>query len=200
MKKIALLFICACTLGGCKKASTPNETQTNSIALGNQFIDAFYSFNRDSLQSLLSSAKESQAEILYYQKWAECAHYHILNRTSLFQKNDSVIILPVTVKDDLMSALAIDFNVTDTFHITLRDGKIHSVKTSSNDVAEYYQAKEWVKKNRAEFVEKACEGIWAGGPTPCECVLGMIKGFTDYRKEHIPAVEFSLMPRNVKCS
>jgi hypothetical protein len=181
--KIALLFICALALGGCKKTSPPNETQTSNATLGNRFIDAFYSFNRDSLQSLLSSAKESQAEILYYQKWAECAHYKIMDRTHPFERNDSTIVLPVTVKDDLMSTLAIDFNVTDTFHITIRHKKIHSVKTSSNDPAEYYQAKEWVKKNRPELVEKACEGIWAGGPTPCECVLGMIRGFGEFVKE-----------------
>jgi len=183
MKRIALLIICALALDGCRKASTVSETQANNLALGNRFIDAFYSFNKDSLKSLLSSAKESQPEILYYQKWAECAHYTVMDRTHYFERNDSTIIMPVTVKDDLMSALSIDFNVTDTFHITVRNKKIHSIKTSSNDPAEYYQAKEWVKKNRPELVEKPCEGIWAGGPTPCECVLGMIKGFGDFRKD-----------------
>jgi hypothetical protein len=182
MKKLILLLTCTLVLNGCKKAST-HESHANNVVLGNHFVDAFYSFNRDSLQSLLSSAKESRAEILYYQKWAECAHYRIIDRTHYFEENDSTIILPVTVKDDLMRALAIDFNVTDTFHITVRNEKIHTVKTSSNDLAEYYQAKEWVKKNRPELIEKACEGIWAGGPTPCECVLGMIKGFGEYLKE-----------------
>ncbi|HEY3430742.1 MAG TPA: hypothetical protein VGK39_08705, partial [Cyclobacteriaceae bacterium] len=113
-------------------------------------------------------------------KWAECAHYKILDRSHSFVKNDSLIIFPVTVQDDLMAALSIDFNVTDTFHISIQDGKIISVKTSSNDLPEYYEAKEWVKENRPEFVEKACEGIWEGGPTPCDCVLGMIAGFKDF--------------------
>ncbi|MBA4057976.1 MAG: hypothetical protein C0490_24885, partial [Marivirga sp.] len=95
-------------------------------------------------------------------------------------KNDSIVIFPVTVKDDLMGALSIDFNVTDTFHILIQKGKILSVKTSSNDIDVYYEAKEWVIKNRPELVEKACEGIWEGGPTPCECVLGMVKGFAEF--------------------
>jgi hypothetical protein len=153
-----------------------------NLQLGNKFIDAFYSFNRDTLQTLLSAAKTSQPEILYYQKWAQCAHYQILDHTQCFEKNDSTIIFPVTVKDDLMAALHIDFNVTDTFHILIQKGKIHSVKTSSNDPDAYYEAKEWVKKNRPELVGKACEGIWEGGPTPCECVQGMIKGFTELQK------------------
>ena len=168
------------------KTINKNDTQSNSVAVGNKFIDAFYSFNTDSLESILSSAKKSQPDILYYQKWARCANYKIIDRTHYFKKNDSVAIFPVTVKDDMMAALSIDFNVTDTFHITIRNGKILSVETSSNDIAEYYEAKEWVKKNRPELVEKACEGIWEGGPTPCECVLGMIKGFAEFteNKKH----------------
>lgn len=167
----------------CCKPSTHEKTPTEQVAVGNRFIDAFYSFNSDSLQFLLSSAKQSQPEILYYQKWAECAHYRVLDRTHYFEKNDSTVIFPVTVKDDLMSALAIEFNVTDTFHISVRRNKIFSVKTSSNDPEEYYKAKEWVKKNRPELVEKACDGIWEGGPTPCECALGMIKGFGELIKD-----------------
>lgn len=88
--------------------------------------------------------------------------------------------IPCDVKDDLMNALQINFNVTDTFHILIHDGQIRSVETSSNDPDTYYEAKAWVKKNRPEFVEKACEGIWVGGPTPCECIQGMVKGFAEF--------------------
>ncbi len=59
-----------------------------------------------------------------------------------------------------MNALQINFNVTDTFHITIRDGQIRSVETSSNDPHTYYAAKEGVIKNRPEYVKKAWEGIW----------------------------------------
>ena len=83
-----------------------------------------------------------------------------------------------------MGALAIDFNVTDTFHIVLKNGKIISVWNSSNDLDEYHKATEWVHKNRPDLVKKPCEGIWNGGPTPCDCVLGMIKGFAAYKKQN----------------
>lgn len=182
MKKLHLLFACALALSSCKP-SAHIETQVTNIAVANQFIDAFYSFNRDTLQTLLSTAAQSQPEILYYQKWAECAHYQVLDRIHYFEPNDTTVVLPVTVKDDLMSALAINFNVTDTFRLTIKNGKILSVKTSSNDPPEYYQAKEWVKQNRPELIEKPCEGIWADGPTPCECVLGMLKGFVELTEE-----------------
>jgi hypothetical protein len=179
MKEKCAICIYILMLASCK-TSTHNDTHGSNVAIASKFIDAFYSFNRDSLQSILSSAKKSQPEILYYQKWAECANYKIVDRTHYFNKSDSVVIFPVTVKDDLMGALAIDFNVTDTFHISIHNGKILSVKTSSNDIDVYHEAKEWVKKNRPELVEKPCEGIWEGGPTPCECVLGMIKGFAEF--------------------
>lgn len=171
-----MLLLCHC---GTK---TSNDMQHNNISLGNKLIDAFYSFNHDSLASLLADAKKSQPDILYYQKWAECGNYKVLDRAHYFEKNDSTVLFPVTVKDDLMKALQIDFNVTDTFHITFKNGKIIHVENSSNDVAEYYKAKTWVKDNRPELIEKPCEGIWAGGPTPCECILGMIKGFVEYKK------------------
>lgn len=169
MKKPVTLLLFLLTMISCSK----------NTDLGNQFVDTFYSFDKDKLHSLLSSAQSSQPEILYYQQWAKCANYKVLERDKFFQKNDSTIIFPVTVKDDLMGALKIDFNVTDTFKIIVRDNKIVSVKTGSNDLDDYYKAKDWVKANRPEYVEKQCEGIWEGGPTPCECVLGMIKGFKE---------------------
>lgn len=168
-------------LASCREATHPSDSFNNQ-SVANQFVDAFYSFNRDSLQTVLEQAKSSQPNLLYYQKWAECGHYQIVQRNQPVQKNDSVILVPVTVKDDLMPALEIDFQVTDTFHIVVRDGKIHSVETSSNDPDTYYEAKTWVRQNRAEWVEKPCEGIWNGGPTPCDCIRGYIKGFQDFVK------------------
>ncbi len=175
-----LILACVVVLVGCGYPSR-NQVPPNNFVVGNKFIKAFYSFNRDSLQAVLSSAESSRPEILYYQKWAECAHYEVLDKTHNFEINDSTLALPITVKDDLIAALGIDFHVTDTFKLIIREGQIRSVETSSNDPAEYYRAKEWVKNNRLWLIEKPCEGIWAGGPTPCECVLGMIKGFGEFR-------------------
>src|SRR6185503_13855574 len=110
MKTLYTLFYLALFMYSCK-TSVPGENQSDNVVVGNHFLDAFYSFNRDSLQILLSSAETSQPEILYYQAWAECAHYTVIDRTHHFEKNDSTIILPVTVKDDLMSSLGINFNV-----------------------------------------------------------------------------------------
>jgi hypothetical protein len=160
-------------------SSCKHPPETNA-ALANEFINAFYSFDRDSLEYILIYAKGSRASILYYQKWAECGNYEVLKRSDCIVKNDSLVICPVTVKDDLMAGLNIDLNVTDSFHITIVNKHIRSVETSSNDPDEYYTAKEWVKVNRPELIEKPCQGIWEGGSTPCECVQGMVKGFREF--------------------
>lgn len=185
MKLKHTIYLFLLLLIGCRNGpgNDSSNIQMSNHTVANEFVDAFYSFNRDSLESMMIHASKSQPNILYYQKWAECGHYKILKRGNAIEKNDSLLLLPITVKDDLMSALHIDFNVTDTFRITMKNGQIYSVETSSNDPDEYYKAKEWVKKNRPELVEKACEGIWEGGPTPCECIQGMIKGFAGFVKE-----------------
>jgi hypothetical protein len=180
-----VIFLSLLLQSSCKnfsKSGKPESNITNKI-IANQFIDAFYSFDRDSLTNILYDAPGSQPEILYYQKWAECGNYKVINRPDCMIRNDSLVICPVTVKDDLIGALKIDFNVTDTFHITIIEGRIRSVTTSSNDPELYHQAKEWVKKNRPALIEVPCVGIWEGGPTPCECVKAMIKGFTEFIAE-----------------
>ncbi|EAR12619.1 hypothetical protein PI23P_08335 [Polaribacter irgensii 23-P] len=181
MKKIFYLSILIFL--GCKNQTNSkiDVYQNDNIVIANQFIDAFYSFNEDSLKLSLSYAEKSHPSILYYQKWAECGNYEVLNRADCEIKNDSLVICPVTVKDDLMSALELDLNVTDTFHIIIKDKKIRSVKTSSNDPVVYYKAKDWIKQNRPELIEKPCEDAWEGGPTPCECIKATIQGLAEFK-------------------
>ena len=178
MKILFALLISLSLLSGCKNVHHSDFDENLRVA--NAFIDAFYSFNKDSLQSILSMADVTGQSILYYQGWAECGHYEIIDRHKCFIKNDSIILCPVTVKDDLIGALQIDFNVTDTFHLTIINQKIRSVSTSSNDPAQYYQAKEWVKENRPELIQIPCNGIMEDGNTPCECVQAMVRGFAEY--------------------
>jgi hypothetical protein len=182
MKTAAGTLIIVLILSSCQNAAKPDVSGSKDVdhSVASQFIDAFYSFDKDSLDAILAQAPDSKPGILYYQQWAKCGHYEVLKRSDLIRKNDSTLVCPVTVKDDLMAALKIDFNVTDSFYVTIVKGQIHSVQTSSNDPAEYYQAKEWVKQNRPELIEKPCEGIWEGGSTPCECVEGMVKGMQEF--------------------
>ena len=76
MKIKLILYALLVIISSCKNASIQN----NNIAVANQFIDAFYSFNNDSLLSILSQTDKSKQSILYYQGWAKCGNYEIINR------------------------------------------------------------------------------------------------------------------------
>ncbi|MCW5515702.1 hypothetical protein [Muriicola sp. Z0-33] len=174
-----LLLICGSFLliCSCKEVAKKDEiAKSNNTDIATAFIDAFYSFNKDSLQATLTHADGTRDNILYYQKWAECGNYKVVKRNNFIKKNDSLILCPITVKDDLIAALEVDFNVTDTFHLTIVNSEIRSINTSSNDPDLYYTAKGWIKANRPELITKACEDA----STPCLCVKATVKGFAEF--------------------
>ncbi|GEM_PF-71957 len=163
---------------------TYTTPESINAGVANKFIDAFYSFNSDSLKSMLSHAGGSQKSILYYQKWAECGNYQIIRRNDPIVKNATSVVCPVTVKDDLIGALQLGIHVTDTFHLDIVDGNIRRVSNTSNDPEMFHEAKAWVKQHRPDLIKVPCKGIWEDGKTPCECIRAMVEGFREYRKVH----------------
>jgi hypothetical protein len=148
MRYMISLIVALLTLPACFDTDgTPAQPGgRENIFAAEAFIDAFYSFNSTDLESALSSAEESIPSIIYYQGWAEGGNYEIVNRLPCTVKDIDLVSCSITVKDDLAGALDIDFNVTDTFEISLSDGIIKSVKTSSNDPQVYYDAENWVRR------------------------------------------------------
>ena len=147
------------------------------LSVANEFIDAFYSFDPAQLESILELATESKQGIMYYQGWAEGGNYEVKNRAACQVRNDSLIVCPVTVKDDLIGALQIDMFVTDTFHITIRDMKIMHIATSSNDPSLFHEARKWVRENRPELVEAPCD---KATNAPGDCVRAMVQGYREF--------------------
>lgn len=144
------------------------------------FIDAFYSFDPIALRSALSSAQGSIPLILFYQGWAEGGNYKILNRKPCQVENDHIIICSITVRDDLIQALGINFNVTDSFHLKFSDEDITSVTIDSNDPREYNEAQEWVRMNHPEIFSGPCKGFFDGGATPGDCVRAVVLGYSEF--------------------
>lgn len=169
----------------CQNSSTPKfiVNYDRQITIANNFIDTFYSFDSNKLLSMLKYAENSKPEILYYQGWAEGGNYEVIKRYPCEVKNDSLVICPVTVKDDLIQALELNFNVTDTFHIVIKDEKITSITTSSDDPQMFYEAEEWIRKNHPELINEPCKGIWEDGTTPNDCVRAMVRGYLKYIAE-----------------
>ena len=173
------LFAFAFLMGACSDArdtASPAPLDQN-LRSAEALIDAFYAFIPGDLEPLLSSAQGSAPEIMFYQGWAEGGNYRIVDRQPCKAESASVISCSITVEDDPVLALNIDFNVTDTFAITFSGTEIVSVKTSSNDQQIYYDAFDWVTKEMPEVMSGPCQGFFNGGPTPGDCARAMTEGY-----------------------
>jgi len=149
------------------------------LEISEHFIDAFYSFSPERLRLTLRFAESSMASVIYYQGWADGGNYSVVERHDCGEQGIE-IVCPVTVKDDLMLALGIKFNVTDSFHLTVGEGEIRSVTISSNDLDVFRDAEAWVWKERTSLIEEVCAGYFEGGETPSDCVRAMVRGFREY--------------------
>lgn len=180
---LLMLAINAVLLGCAEKSEVGGKNDINpNIARAEEFIDVFYSFDRSRLDAVLDHAESSKPDILYYQGWAEGGNYKIVNRGPCAPVSENVVACPITVDDDLINALGLAFDVTDTFELTFSDGEIVSVETSSDDPPEFHAAKDWVMSNRSGLIEIPCKGYFAGGPTPGECCKAVVKGYREFAR------------------
>jgi hypothetical protein len=185
MKICLLLGSCLFSLLSCGVSRVDNRSPEAEIGnaelkTAEALIDAFYSFDKNKLASLLALADESRASVIYYQGWAKGGNYKIVERKPCVATSLDRVSCAITVEDDPMLALKLDFNVTDTFTIAFVDGKISAADTSSNDMQIYYDAREWVEKNYPELIEKPCIGFFVGGPTPGDCAKAMALGYARF--------------------
>ena len=179
MKNFGVLFFMLVSLSACSvyKDSKTHYQNESLLPTAEAFIDTFYSFNSTALEVALSQASSSIPSVVYYQGWAEGGNYKIVARKPCVIQELNVASCSVTVEDDPMLALGIDFNVTDTFTISFIDGVIVAVETSSNDMQIYFDARDWVLTELPELVAEACEGFFNGGSTPNECARLMAEGY-----------------------
>ena len=174
---VVLLFLFGILTFGCAEKTSNSGAADIDAKAAETFIDAFYSFDQDSLKSLLDNTDDSANSILFYQGWAEGGNYEVMRRSNCYASADSVITCPVTVKDDLIQALQLDLFVTDTFHLTIANGDILSIETSSNDPPLFYEARQWVRDNRPELTEIPCS---EDSNSPGDCVRAVVMGFKEF--------------------
>jgi len=163
-------------------SNAEDARQSPHIAVAEQFVDAFYSFDPEPLRAVLANAGDSTQEMLDYQGWALGGNYIVMERLPCTWVADTTVRCSITVQDDLVLALGIDFDVTDTFTLTFTDGAISAVETSSNDPQLYHDARDWVWENRREWVAQPCEGSPDVAPNPGQCVSNMLKGYREYAR------------------
>jgi hypothetical protein len=174
------LLLASVLASSCSEKKDEARAQASPLAAAETLIDAFYLFDPRRLRSAMSAAPGSQPEILYYQGWAQGGNYRVLDRQPCRVATPDEIACSITVKDDLITALGTGYDVTDTFHLSVDDGRIVSVRTSSNDPPEFEQALKWLRRERPELMTGPCRGFFAGGPTPRDCVRAVVKGFAEF--------------------
>lgn len=187
-----MLTVVMILLAGCtgSNETIPQNHQRTMLSNAEALIDAFYSFDQTSLESFLMSAGESAPPIVYYQGWAEGGNYRVIDRKSCEIKGENVVSCSITVEDDPMLALGIDFHVTDTFTITFTGDNVTSVETSSDDLQLYFDAADWVGKELPDLIREPCEGFFDGGPTPGECARAMAEGYARFAaSDDFPGLE-----------
>ena len=176
---IVTFIVCGCGGDGDADGASPADPD---VALAETFVDSFYSFDQDRLAPLLSSAGESRLRILEYQAWAEGGHYEIIERMPCEATEPGVVGCSITVRDDLVATLDLGWWVTDHFDLSIENGEIVSVTTSSNDPQVYYDARAWVQEHRPDLIEGPCEespetGL---GLTPGLCAAALRQGYLDF--------------------
>lgn len=183
--RFMMTTVLALIAGGCSTLRlAQHSTGRPELIAAERLIDAFYSFDPAQLRAAMTHAPASQPQLLYYQGWAQGGNYAVLERQPCRFTAHGEVSCDITVRDDLIATLGTGYWVTDTFHLTVRDGRIVKVQNSSNDPPDFERALNWLKRERPEVMTGPCKGFFAGGPTPQDCVRAVVAGFAAYRSSH----------------
>ncbi len=144
--------------------SEPHDT-ADMLAVAEMFLDGFYAWEPERLKAL-AVAGEHLDQALYYQAWAQAANYRILNRRACKEANGA-IVCAVTVSDDFGATLG--YTATDTFTLTVRDGKVVAFAAEGDDPFVFAVLFLWMSLFRAEVMAGPCQDMFAGGTTPAAC-------------------------------
>lgn len=159
-------------LCGCGQ-SAPDERVRTAEA----FVDAFYSWDAQRLGGLLTPGEDADA-VLYYQRWAEAAHYQVQHRQPCRVADDDLIRCAITVVDDFGTALG--YTATDTFTLTVADGAVTSVSFAGDDPPVFQALFDWLAETRPEVLSGPCRDLFAGGTTPGDCARAVAQGARDF--------------------
>lgn len=163
--RIAALFagLLLTAVGCTPDAVPPNPSQ---IETAESILDAFYSWDADLLRSRLIAA-EGTGEMLYYQKWAEAAHYEVEQRRPCTQRSASSVQCGITVTDDFGTALG--YTATDSFTFGFSNDGVSLVEFEGDDPAIFTALLAWMVVYRDDVFENECREMFSTGTTPSEC-------------------------------
>ena len=153
------------------------QSHDDALATAEAFVDAFYAWDGDRLSRLLTPGVDAD-RVLYYQGWAEAAHYEVLERRPCEAGDAGEVVCAVTVTDDFGQALG--YTATDTFTMTLGNGRVTAVTFAGDDPPVFEAVFEWLAESRPEVFTGPCMDMFEGGRTPDDCARAVARGARDY--------------------
>ena len=135
------------------------------LLVAEQLLDAFYAWDVPTVRELTHPGPDAD-RLLYYQGWAEAAHYRVIERPPCV-RNQSAVVCAVTVTDDFGSALG--YTATDTFTMTVSGDKVSGVAFEGDDPPVFSELFAWLAETRPEVFEGPCRDMFDGGTTPGDC-------------------------------
>lgn len=167
-------------------AADPDELSAGAeraLAFGEAFIDAFYGFERRTVQlAVINGSDTTQGLANYAVWWAEALGTEVVERFPCDVRGGLSVSCDVRVRDALTEAIGIDDASVVRWLIALdTEGNIEEVRLIPDDPPELDAAYNWVVANRPGlFDDGACAGFFAGGPTPVDCATAVLDGFGEY--------------------
>ena len=149
----------------------------SSLVRAEQFIDAFYSWDKQALQATLAPDADGAESVFYYQAWAEAAHYKIQTRRPCAW-HENTIQCPITVTDDFGTTLG--YTATDTFHLTMQDNAIVGVEFTADDPPIFAELQAWIAAEKPEVFAGPCKDLFAGGVTPGDCARAVASAAKEF--------------------
>ena len=154
-----------------------NAAGAGGLDTAEQFVDAFYSFDNPKLSSLMAPGADA-SNALYYQAWAQAAHYTVAQRRDCSRSADQTIQCAITVIDDFGTTLG--YTATDTFTLTVKNNIVVAVAFEGDDPMIFYALYLWISIFRPEILSGPCQGMFEGGDTPAECASAVANAAADF--------------------
>ena len=170
----SVLVAGVCVIG----AGSEMPGKADDLTSGEAFIDAFYSFDPQSLDRLVAAAEDGH-RALYYQAWAKAANYEIKTRRQCVAQGRAVRCA-ITVTDDFGRTLG--YTATDTFTLTMERGRIVGVAFEADDPPIFDKLFKWIGERQPEVLIGPCKDAFAGGTTPGECARAVVAAAREFVK------------------
>jgi hypothetical protein len=151
--------------------ATSHSSLEDDLRIAEKFLDEFYEFNPAGLKALLIPGEDA-AQVLYYQAWAEAAHYRVKQRNACVIDKRQTIHCAITVTDDF--GLTMGYEATDTFSLKVVGNKISAVSFEGDDPPIFEALFEWISQNRAGVLKGPCKDLFDGGKTPAACSTAVV--------------------------